>query len=60
QVKTVYIAFDADKAGQSALPKVKERLNDAHIRAYPVTLPYVNNLDNWPTNLKEFADNSDW
>ncbi|MCP4720999.1 MAG: toprim domain-containing protein [Desulfobacteraceae bacterium] len=39
KVETVYICFDADKAGQAALPSVKERLNNAHITPYSVTLP---------------------
>ena len=39
QVETVYICFDADEAGQAAMPVVGERLTQAGITTHPVTLP---------------------
>ncbi len=39
RVETVYICFDADEAGQAAMPVVGERLTQAGITTHPVTLP---------------------
>ncbi len=47
KVETVYICFDGDKAGQAALPIVKEWLNNAHITSYPVALPYGQDINNF-------------
>ncbi|MCP3942608.1 MAG: toprim domain-containing protein [Desulfobacteraceae bacterium] len=47
QVVTVYICFDGDKAGQTALPVIKERLNNTHITTYPVILPYGQDINDF-------------
>ena len=39
KVEAVYICFDADEAGESALPMVQERLSNASIKTYPISLP---------------------
>ncbi len=40
RVETVYICFDADEAGRTAVPVVRERLNKAGITTYPIALPF--------------------
>ncbi|MBT3179155.1 MAG: toprim domain-containing protein [Desulfobacula sp.] len=47
KVKAVYICFDGDKAGQIALPVVKERVNNAHLMPYLVTLPYGQDINDF-------------
>ncbi len=47
KVETVYICFDGDKAGQAALPVVKERLGNIGIITHSVTLPYGQDINDF-------------
>ena len=39
KAEAVYICFDGDKPGKTALPVVQERLNNANIKTHPISLP---------------------
>ncbi|MCP4551340.1 MAG: toprim domain-containing protein, partial [Bacteroidetes bacterium] len=56
KVEDVYICFDADEAGDSALSMVQERLNNASIKTYPISLPEGQDINDFfllTANAKE-------
>jgi DNA primase len=55
-IEVVYICFDADEAGGSALPMVQERLSNASIKTYPISLPEDQDINDFfllTANAKE-------